>query len=260
MLWRKRVSPGRSSSSMMLCTVPSSLSSRSSHFLPVGCQRQSSPSNSSRIVGRTSPRVSSERRRRAVSRSSRVTWNSRLRANFSSSNSSTGSSSSKCSSGSGSSSEPRALKPGQAGNHPFIARLCPTRYTARMVTQGMGAAHEPDWVREVLAFWFGELGPRQWFSSSDELDARIRTRFGALHAQLLATQAAGIEGLRATQAAVIVLDQFSRNLYRNDARAFAGDASARRLARALVDAGADVPLPPEQRMFLYLPFEHSEAL
>jgi uncharacterized protein (DUF924 family) len=129
-----------------------------------------------------------------------------------------------------------------------------------MVTQGMGAAHEPDWVREVLAFWFGELGPRQWFSSSDELDARIRTRFGALHAQLLATQAAGVEGLRATQAAVIVLDQFSRNLYRNDARAFAGDASARRLARALVDAGADVPLPPEQRMFLYLPFEHSEAL
>lgn len=129
-----------------------------------------------------------------------------------------------------------------------------------MVTQGMGAAHEPDWVREVLAFWFGELGPRQWFSKSDELDARMRTRFGALHAQLLATQAADVEGLRATQAAVIVLDQFSRNLHRDDARAFAGDATARRLARALVDAGADVPLPAEQRMFLYLPFEHSEAL
>jgi uncharacterized protein (DUF924 family) len=129
-----------------------------------------------------------------------------------------------------------------------------------MVTQGMGAAHEPDWVREVLAFWFGELGPRQWFARSEDLDARIRTRFGALHAQLLATQAAGVEGLRATQAAVIVLDQFSRNLYRDDARAFAGDASARRLARAVVDAGADAPLPPEQRMFLYLPFEHSEAL
>jgi len=62
------------------------------------------------------------------------------------------------------------------------------------------------------------------------------------------------------QAAVIVLDQFSRNLYREDARAFAGDASARRLARMAIDAGADVPLPPEQRMFLYLPFEHSESL
>ena len=129
-----------------------------------------------------------------------------------------------------------------------------------MVTQGIGAAHEPDWVREVLAFWFGELGPKQWFSKSEDLDARIRTRFGALHAQLSATQAAGVEGLRPVQAAVIVLDQFSRNLYRDDKRAFAADPVARRLARTVVDAGADVPLPPEQRMFLYLPFEHSEAL
>ena len=124
----------------------------------------------------------------------------------------------------------------------------------------MGAVQEPDWVREVLDFWFGELGPRQWFSKSDELDARIRMRFGALHAQLLATQAAGVEGLRPTQAAVIVLDQFSRNLYRDDKRAFAGDAIARRMAKSAVDAGADATLPPEQRMFLYLPFEHSEAL
>jgi len=129
-----------------------------------------------------------------------------------------------------------------------------------MVTQGMGAAHEPDWVREVLAFWFGELGPKQWFSKSDDLDARIRLRFGALHAQLLATQAAGVEGLRPVQAAVIVLDQFSRNLFRDDKRAFAGDPVARRLARTVVDAGADATLPPEQRMFLYLPFEHSESL
>ena len=129
-----------------------------------------------------------------------------------------------------------------------------------MKTESLGAAHEPDWVREVLDFWFRELGPREWFAKSDALDARIRTRFGALQAQLLATQAAGVEGLRPTQAAVIVLDQFSRNLFRDDARAFAGDAIARRLARAVVDAGADVPLPPEQRMFLYLPFEHSEAL
>jgi uncharacterized protein (DUF924 family) len=125
---------------------------------------------------------------------------------------------------------------------------------------GMGAVHEPDWVREVLDFWFGEVGSRQWFSGSAELDARIRARFGALHGQLFATQAAGVEGLRPVQAAVIVLDQFSRNLYRDDARAFAGDPVARRLARAVVDAGADVTLPPEQRMFVYLPFEHSELL
>ena len=129
-----------------------------------------------------------------------------------------------------------------------------------MKSFSVGAVHEPDWVREVLDFWFGELGPKQWFAKSADLDARIRTRFAALHGQLLATQAAGVDGLRATQAAVIVLDQFSRNIYRDQARAFAGDALARQLARAALDAGADTTLPPEQRMFLYLPFEHSEAL
>jgi uncharacterized protein (DUF924 family) len=129
-----------------------------------------------------------------------------------------------------------------------------------MTLVAVGAAHEPDWVREVLSFWFLELGPKQWFGKDADVDARIRTRFGALHAQLLATQAAGAQSLAAKQAAIIVLDQFSRNLYRDDARAFASDAIARRMAREVVDAGGDAALPPEQRMFVYLPFEHSEVL
>jgi len=129
-----------------------------------------------------------------------------------------------------------------------------------MTLVSIGAAHEPDWVREVLSFWFLELGPKQWFGKNAEVDARIRMRFGALHEQLLATQAAGLESLAAKQAAIIVLDQFSRNLHRDSARAFAGDATARRLAREVVDAGGDTGLPPDQRMFLYLPFEHSESL
>jgi uncharacterized protein (DUF924 family) len=129
-----------------------------------------------------------------------------------------------------------------------------------MTLVSLGVAHGPDWVREVLSFWFLEIGPKQWFGKDAEVDARIRMRFGALHEQLLATQAAGLQELPAKQAAIIVLDQFSRNLYRDDARAFAGDAIARRLARELVDAGADAALPAEQRMFVYLPFEHSEAL
>ncbi|MEO8161414.1 MAG: DUF924 family protein [Arenimonas sp.] len=117
---------------------------------------------------------------------------------------------------------------------------------------------QPSWIEDVLAFWFEELGERQWFAKDPGLDARIRARFGALHAGLLASEAGEVHGLRATQAAILVLDQFSRNLFRGDARAFAGDAIARRLARDLVDAGLDAALPPAQRMFVYLPFEHSE--
>jgi uncharacterized protein (DUF924 family) len=129
-----------------------------------------------------------------------------------------------------------------------------------MTLVSIGLAHAPDWVREVLSFWFLELGPEQWFGKSPDVDARIRARFAALHEHLLATQAAGVQELHARQAAIVVLDQFSRNLYRDDARAFAGDAIARRLAHEIVDAGGDAGLPPEQRMFVYLPFEHSESL
>ena len=119
---------------------------------------------------------------------------------------------------------------------------------------------EPAWVSEVLDFWFGELGPRQWFARDAALDEAIRARFGALHAHLLATRAVEVErlGARATRAAVIVLDQFSRNLHRGSALAFAGDAIARELARAAIARGEDAALPANERLFLYLPFEHSE--
>jgi uncharacterized protein (DUF924 family) len=121
---------------------------------------------------------------------------------------------------------------------------------------------EPAWIGEVLEFWFGELGPRQWFSADAALDERIRARFGALRERLLATQAREVEllGARAAQAAVIVLDQFSRNIHRGSAQAFAADVLARQLAREALACGEDARLPPEQRLFLYLPFEHSEEL
>lgn len=120
----------------------------------------------------------------------------------------------------------------------------------------------PAWVTEVLDFWFGELGPQEWFARDAAVDASIRTRFDALHERLLSTQAREVEleGARATQAAVLVLDQFSRNLYRGDARAFAADPLARQLAREALVCGEDAALPSEQRLFLYLPFEHSEEL
>ncbi len=117
---------------------------------------------------------------------------------------------------------------------------------------------EPYWINEVLSFWFDELEEADWFSGDPRVDREIRMRFLALHLQLVATDAAGIQEPRALLAAVLVLDQFSRNLFRNDPRAYSSDPIARRLAKQAIDAGYDKGLPPRQRLFLYLPFEHSE--
>ena len=114
------------------------------------------------------------------------------------------------------------------------------------------------WADDVLHFWFQELTPRDWFAKDEALDAQIRSRFGAVYEALVAEDAAQAHGPQELQAAVIVLDQFSRNIFRDDARAFAADALARRLASEALDQGLDRALPPEQRIFLYLPFEHSE--
>jgi uncharacterized protein (DUF924 family) len=116
----------------------------------------------------------------------------------------------------------------------------------------------PGWDEEVLDFWFSELAPRDWFAGGPALDARIRERFADLHARLAGGDGGGIVSPREHLAAVIVLDQFSRQLYRDDARAFASDALARRLADAALCAGHDADMTVEQRLFLALPFEHSE--
>jgi uncharacterized protein (DUF924 family) len=117
---------------------------------------------------------------------------------------------------------------------------------------------QANWAEDVLHFWFQELTPRDWFAKSDELDAQIRSRFLAVYETLVAEGAVQVQAPLELQAAVIVLDQFSRNLFRNDARAFAADLLARKLATQALDEGIDQHLPPEQRIFLYLPFEHSE--
>jgi len=116
----------------------------------------------------------------------------------------------------------------------------------------------PDWAREVLDFWFSELTERDWWAKSDALDERIRARFAGLHGRLATSDARDVEGPTATLAAILVLDQFSRNMFRGTARAFATDAVARRLARDAIEQGYDLAMRPEERVFLYLPFEHSE--
>jgi uncharacterized protein (DUF924 family) len=117
----------------------------------------------------------------------------------------------------------------------------------------------PDWVADVLHFWFEEVGEAHWFAGGEKTDARIRDRFLSLHSQL----AHEIESIgtdpRALLAAVIVFDQFSRHLYRGTPRAFATDDLACRVSRAAIDRGLDVGLSKRERMFLYLPFEHSES-
>jgi uncharacterized protein (DUF924 family) len=119
---------------------------------------------------------------------------------------------------------------------------------------------------EVLDFWFGPAGGRgqarpEWFRKDEQFDAEIRRRFGAAHA---AAALGALDGWRTAPrsmlALVIVLDQFSRNLHRGDARSFAQDRHALECARAALARGDDATLLPVERQFLYLPFEHSEDL
>jgi uncharacterized protein (DUF924 family) len=116
----------------------------------------------------------------------------------------------------------------------------------------------------VLDFWFGPQSGAsrpEWFQKSERFDALIRERFGVLHEQAAAGGWVAWEAApRSALALLVVLDQFSRNLHRNDARAFAQDARALRVARAMVERGWDHELLPVQRQFVYLPFEHAEDL
>lgn len=126
------------------------------------------------------------------------------------------------------------------------------------VTASTVATNEPAWVGQVLQFWFEQLSEGQWFAKDAALDARIRERFLSTHSQLVANAAADVSGARAMLAAVVVLDQFSRNLFRHDPRAFASDAIARRISSAAIEQGFDGAMTREERLFLYMPFEHSE--
>jgi uncharacterized protein (DUF924 family) len=113
----------------------------------------------------------------------------------------------------------------------------------------------------VLSFWFTELTPQQWWAKDETLDQHIRERFSAIH-----TQAARCElfswrrTARGRLAEIIVLDQFSRNMFRDSAQAFAYDPLALALAQETVASGADQTLTAVERSFLYMPYMHSESL
>jgi uncharacterized protein (DUF924 family) len=117
---------------------------------------------------------------------------------------------------------------------------------------------EPQWVARVLDFWFRELDPGKWFASDASLDQRIRAEFGALHAYIASGVTLDLSGPRTLLAAIIVADQFSRNMFRGLPGAFCTDALARCLSEQVIALGLDRQMTPAQRYFAYLPFEHSE--
>ncbi len=115
-------------------------------------------------------------------------------------------------------------------------------------------------AEEVLGFWFEETGPKAWWTPDPAMDERIRTRFGKLHARAaLGELYAWRAEPRGRLAEIIVLDQFSRNLFRGTVLAFAQDLASLALAQEAVSAGAHLELAPVQRVFLLLPYMHSES-
>ena len=114
---------------------------------------------------------------------------------------------------------------------------------------------------EIIHFWFEEIEPAKHWVKDLEFDELIRTRFGDVHT---AATKGELYHWRETAngrlAEIIVLDQFSRNMFRGHSQSFVSDPKARNLARAGVDAGLDREMTREERVFFYLPFEHSEDL
>jgi uncharacterized protein (DUF924 family) len=121
---------------------------------------------------------------------------------------------------------------------------------------------------DILAFWFGHSGEpgygqprREWFSKDAGFDDTIRSRFlDSVEAALAGQLQAWAGDPASLLALIILLDQFPRNLFRNQARAFAGDPAARQLAAMALDRSWDRQCNAVERVFLYLPFEHSESL
>lgn len=114
---------------------------------------------------------------------------------------------------------------------------------------------------QVLDFWFQELTPKQWWAKDAALDAEIGRRFaGTLWAAVTGELWQWREHAAGRLAEIIVLDQFSRNIHRDTAAAFAADPQALVLAQEAVRSGADQQVPPSQRSFFYTPYMHSESI
>jgi uncharacterized protein (DUF924 family) len=117
------------------------------------------------------------------------------------------------------------------------------------------------WNDEVLRFWFAEVPRQQWFAADAAIDERICFRFLDVHRMVAAApQHALLADAKTALAAVIVLDQFSRNIFRGSSSAFANDVTALEIAQNAIAKGFADALSSDERLFLYLPFEHQESV
>lgn len=113
----------------------------------------------------------------------------------------------------------------------------------------------------ILTFWFEEHTHKDWYGGKAAFDDKLKARFGDLVPQAEASELFGWrKSPQGRLAEVIILDQFTRQLFRGDARAFASDRLALALAQEAVASGDDLKLTEVQRSFLYMPYMHSESL
>jgi len=114
--------------------------------------------------------------------------------------------------------------------------------------------------QQVLKFWFEEIEQKKWWAKDPQFDQLIRERFYDLHQQANRCELFGWRvSAEGCLAEILVLDQFSRNIYRDKAAAFASDPLALALAQEAIAKGVDASLTPIQKSFLYLPYMHSES-
>ena len=114
---------------------------------------------------------------------------------------------------------------------------------------------------QVLTFWFDEIGASKWWTKDDEFDLLISQRFSSLHERATRCELfSWRKNAKGRLAEIIILDQFSRNMFRNSPRSFANDSLALALSQEAILVKADKELTPVEKSFLYMPFMHSESL
>lgn len=115
-------------------------------------------------------------------------------------------------------------------------------------------------AEDILSFWFEEISPKQQFIKDEKLDVEIKQRFGSLHASLKEDAPSFTDTPQGALAAILLFDQFSRNMFRGLGEAFETDPLALSIAKDLIASGADKGMPDNHRVFVYMPFMHAETL